>query len=77
MKNYLRAYVSHTQDDWVDHLPMAKFAANNHVNKSTGITPFFADNGFHSRTGIEPPGTNNLSVNKKAELLSADRIVAS
>ena len=47
MKNYLQAYISHTQDDWVDHLPMAKFSADNHVNESTGITPFFADNGFH------------------------------
>ena len=35
MKNNLRAYVSHTQDDWVDHLPMAEFLANSHVNKST------------------------------------------
>ena len=41
MKNYLRAYVSYTQNDWVDHLLMAKFSANNHINESTGMTPFF------------------------------------
>ena len=41
------------------------------------MTPFFADNGFHPRTGIKPPGTNNSSVGRKTELLSADRIVAS
>ena len=55
MKNYLRAYVSHTQDDWVDHLPIAKVSANNYVNKSTEMTAFFADNGFHACTGVEPP----------------------
>ena len=32
MKNYLRAYIAYTQDDWVDHLPMVKFAASNYVN---------------------------------------------
>ena len=35
IKNYLRAYISYTQDDWVDHLPMAEFLANNHINEST------------------------------------------
>ena len=57
IKNYLRAYIAYTQDDWVDHLPMAEFTASNHINASTGMTPFFANHGFHPRTGIEPPGT--------------------
>ena len=47
MKNYLQAYVNYAQDNWVDHLPMAKFLANNHINELTRITLFFADNGFH------------------------------
>ena len=47
MKNYLRAYISHFQHNCIDHLPMAEFLANNHVNESTEMTPFFADNGFH------------------------------
>ena len=64
------------QDDWVDHLPMAEFLANNQMNTSTGITSFFADNGFHPRTGIKPPGSYDPSVNRKAKLLSVDSIVA-
>ena len=48
MKNYFWAYINHMQDDWVDNLPMAEFAANNHVNASTGVTQFFADYGFYS-----------------------------
>ena len=74
MKNYLRAYISHLQDNWVDHLLMAEFAANNHVNASTEITPFFADNGFHLCTGIEPPKASPEN-NWRAELLAADKIV--
>ena len=61
------------QDDWVDNLPMAKFAANNHVNVSTKVMPFFADYSFHSQTGMEPPGT--YKGDQKAELLATDKIV--
>ena len=73
MKNYLQAYISHLQDNWIDHLPMAEFAANNHVNTSTGITLFFVDNNFHLCTDIEP--SIDQKNNQKAELLAADKIV--
>ena len=55
MKNYLQAYVNYAQNNWVDQLPMAEFSANNHINELTGMTPFFADNGFHPQTGVKPP----------------------
>ena len=32
IKNYLHMYIAYTQDNWMDQLPMAKFATNNHVN---------------------------------------------
>ena len=73
MKNYLRAYVSYTQDNWVDYPSDAEFAANNHVNVSTGMTPFIADHGFHPRCGIEPPGT--YEGKGKAEILHADKMI--
>ena len=53
---------------------MAEFSANNHINESTGMTLFFADNGFHLCTGVEPPRAYERS--QRAELLAADRIVA-
>ena len=53
---------------------MAEFAANNHVNASTRIITFFADNGFHSRTGVELLQAN-LGNGQRAELLAADKIV--
>ena len=76
MKNYLQAYVNYAQDDWIDHLPMAKFSANNHINELIEMTPFFADNGFHPRTGVEPPQAYQQGTSQKAELLAADKIVA-
>ena len=74
IKNDLQAYVSYIQDDWVDHLLIAEFLANNHINKSTEMTLFFADNGFHPQTGDEPPHLCQKA-GRKAELLAADKIV--
>lgn len=34
---------------------MAEFAANNAVNTSTQVTPFFANKGFHPRMSFGPP----------------------
>ena len=53
---------------------MVEFAANNHVNLSSRISPFFADNGFYSRVGIEPLGA--LEVSQRAKLLKVNQIVA-
>lgn len=75
MKNYLRAYVRYAQDDWVDFLPDAEFAANNHENASTGMTPFFAELGYHPRSGVEPPESYDKTENRKAELMGADKII--
>jgi hypothetical protein len=54
MEQYLRAYVNYQQDDWVRFLPMAEFAANNHVSETTGISPFFANYGLNPKMDFEP-----------------------
>lgn len=51
---YLRHYVNYHQDDWVHHLSLAEFSCNNHVNSSTGVTPFFASFGHHPRLDFRP-----------------------
>ena len=73
MKNYFCTYIAYTQDNWVDYLPMAKFAASNHVNALMGVTPFFADHGFYSRTDIEPLGI--YEGERQVKLLAVDKIV--
>ena len=40
------------------------------------MTLFFADNGFHPRTGVEPPQAYQQGTSQKAELLTADKMLA-
>jgi hypothetical protein len=49
VEQYLRVFVNHQQDDWVQWLPLAEFAANNGVSESTKCTPFFAIQGVDPR----------------------------
>ena len=49
MEQYLRVFVNHQQDDWVQWLPLAEFAANNGVSESTKCTPFFAVQGVNTQ----------------------------
>ena len=47
MEQYLRAYVSHQQDDWSRWLPLAEFALNNQQSETTQATPFYTNYGYH------------------------------
>ena len=51
---YLRHYVNYYQDNWAKFLPLAEFCCNNHVNSSTGLTPFFSSFGHHPRMDFRP-----------------------
>jgi hypothetical protein len=53
LEQHLYAYVSYMQDDWSDWLLLAEFAANSMFSKTTGLSPFFANYGFHPRLGVE------------------------
>src|SRR6202045_3684148 len=52
LEQYLRAYCNYQQDNWSDLLPLAEFAYNNAPSAATGITPFFANKGFHPNLSI-------------------------
>jgi len=71
VKNYFRSFINYAQDDWVDWVPDAEFAVNNHVNESTGMSPFFADHGYHPRTGAEPPSNSP----RDPEMQAADQLI--
>src|SRR5258705_3455379 len=47
LEQYLWVYMNYQQDDWATLLPMAKFAYNNATNATTGVSPFFANKGYH------------------------------
>jgi len=62
IETYLRAFVGHEQDDWARLTPMAEFAYNNSVTMGNGISPFYANYGFHPRT-LNPPDETKEPVN--------------
>src|SRR5882724_10703846 len=47
LEQYLRVYCNYQQDNWSELLPLAEFAYNNTPSATTGITPFFANKGYH------------------------------
>ena len=53
LEHYLNSYVNYLQDDWVQWLPLAEFAANNAVSESLRMPPFFANKGFYSRLSLD------------------------
>ena len=50
---YLRQYTNYLQTDWVQFLPTAEFAYNNSIHSATGMTPFFANYGYHPRMDVD------------------------
>src|SRR5260370_2047102 len=47
LEQYPQVYMNYQQDDWVTLLPVAEFAYNNAMNATTGVSPFFANKGYH------------------------------
>ena len=54
LEQYLRVYCNYQQDNWADFLPLAEFAYNNTLNATTGVSPFFANKGYHPNITIYP-----------------------
>src|SRR5260221_7565703 len=54
LEQYLRAYTNYQQDDWSSLLPLVEFAYNNAMNEMTGVSPFFANKGYHPSLMVEP-----------------------
>src|SRR5258708_39203145 len=55
LEQYLRGYTNYQQDNWVTLLLMAEFAYNNAMNATTtGVSPFFANKGYHLEITSDP-----------------------
>ena len=54
LEQYLRHYCSYQQDNWSSLLPLAEFAYNNAPSETTGMTPFFANKGYHLNLDLHP-----------------------
>ena len=53
MEQYLRVYCDYHQDDWSQLLPLAEFVYNNAKSASTGMSPFYANYGYHPRATLK------------------------
>ena len=47
LEQYLWVYCNYQQDNWSNLLSITEFAYNNAPNATTGISPFFANKGYH------------------------------
>ena len=54
LEQYLRIFCNYQQDNWSDLLPLAEFAYNNAPSATTGISPFFANKGYHPNITVHP-----------------------
>ncbi|SPQ99093.1 unnamed protein product (mitochondrion) [Plasmodiophora brassicae] len=78
LEQYLRTYVNFQQDDWASWLPIAEFAYNDACHSSTGMSPFFANYGYHPAFHDLRPRTSassNPSADERAEFLHTLRTV--
>jgi hypothetical protein len=54
LEQYLRTFCNFQQDNWSSLLPLAEFAYNNTPNETTGVSPFFANKGYHPNLTVHP-----------------------
>jgi hypothetical protein len=54
LEQYLRGYVNHQQDNWVQILPVAQFAYNSAMTETTKVSPFFANYGYQPEAYRQP-----------------------
>ncbi len=55
IEKYLRIFINHRQDDWVDWLPLTEFAHNNRIHSTTGKSPFMVLYGRNPRILPDSP----------------------
>ena len=54
LEQYLQVYCNYQQDNWADLLPLAEFSYNNAPSTTTGVSPFFANKGYHPNLAVHP-----------------------
>ena len=54
LEQYLRVYCNYQQSNWSDLLPIAEFAYNNAPSETTGLSPFYANKGYHPNLAVHP-----------------------
>jgi len=72
MELSLQVFINHQQDDWVQWLPLAEFAANNGISETTKSTPFIAVQGTDPRMSFRGEPTKEQDYRR----VNADQVQA-
>ena len=72
MEQYLKHYINFKQNNWIDLLPLAQFAYNNHQHSTTRILPFYANYGKHPNWD---PDNNIITSTSEAATTKISKIV--
>ena len=54
LEQYLWIFCNYQQDNWYTLLLLVEFAYNNTLSATTGISPFFANKGYHPNLTVHP-----------------------
>jgi hypothetical protein len=71
IEQHLRIFCDHLQDNWQALLPLAEHAYNSTFHSSIGITPFYANRGYHPRLSITLQETTVPSATEQLRHLQA------
>ena len=72
LEQYLRHYINFKQNNWIDLLPLAQFAYNNHQHTTTKILSFYANYGKHPNWDPD----NNITIStSEAAITKINKIV--
>ena len=72
LEQYLRHYINFKQNNWINLLPLAQFAYNNHQHSTTKISPFYANYGKHPNWD---PDNNITTSTSEAATTKINKIV--
>jgi hypothetical protein len=73
LEQYLRTFCNFQQDNWSSLLPLAEFAYNNALNETTGVSPFFANKGYHPNLTVHPERDMASDENLKLHIQAAQK----
>src|SRR6185369_13151612 len=54
LEQYLHIFCNYQQDNWSGLLLLAEFTYNNALSATTGVSPFYANKGYHPNLSIHP-----------------------
>jgi len=54
LEQYFYIYCNYQQNNWSKLLPLVEFAYNNTPSATTGVSPFFANKGYHPNLMVYP-----------------------